>query len=320
MKYKVIIIISIFLLNCHNNKEHPQEIVLDIKTTADSLTLFGENLISTPLYERDMAISPMGNELIYTLGDYKQHKRCLVVVKQNDTTWIKPEILNISGKYQDIEPFYSNNGNRLYFASNRPIYGDSTRTDYNIWYSDRDNNGWSQPVALDSIVNSRSDEFFPSFSEKGNLFFTATRDDGIGREDIFMSELLHGKFQPPKPLPPEINSTFFEFNAYISPKEDLIIFSSYGRDDGYGGGDLYMSRKDDTGKWTTAKNLGALINSEKLDFCPFVDWDSRNFYFTSERIIDVDKKLQGVEELKEMSNSTLNGFGNIYRISIDKLE
>ena len=81
-----------------------------------------------------------------------------------------------------------------------------------------------------------------------------------------------------------------------------------------------MSRKDDTGKWTTAKNLGALINSEKLDFCPFVDWDSRNFYFTSERMIDVDKKLQSVEELKEMSNSTLNGFGNIYRISIDKLE
>ena len=98
-------------------------------------------------------------------------------------------------KYQDIEPFYSNNGNRLYFSSNRPIYNDKTRADYNIWYSDRINGNWTEPVALDSIINTRSDEFFPSLSNKGSLFFTATRDYGMGKEDIFMAEFIDGELE-----------------------------------------------------------------------------------------------------------------------------
>lgn len=320
MKYKVVIFLSLFLLNCQSNSDQSKAYSIDIKTTANGLTLFGENVISTALYERDLAISPQGNQLIYTLGDYNQNKRCLVVLNQKNGNWANAEILNISGKYQDIEPFYSNNGDRLYFASNRPIYEDETRDDYNIWFSDRINGNWSEPVALDSIINTRSDEFFPSLSNKGNLFFTATRDYGMGREDIFRSEFVAGEFQSPKPLPVEINSASFEFNAYINPEENLIIFSSFGREDGFGGGDLYISRKDNTGKWTKSKNLGGSINSDKLDYCPFVDWKSRNFYFTSERITLDNKKLENINELKELSNSTLNGFGNIYKIGFDKLD
>lgn len=320
MKYKAIILLTFLLLNCQSNSDHAKTYFIDTQTVADDLALFGENVISTELYERDLAISPQGNQLIYTLADYKQNKRCLVVLNKENGNWKYPEILKISGKYQDIEPFYSNNGNRLYFASNRPIYNDKTRDDYNIWFSDRINGDWSEPVALDSIINTKSDEFFPSLSNKGNLFFTTTRDYGMGREDIFMSELIDGKFQSPQPLPVEINSGLFEFNACISPEEDLIIFSSFGRPDGFGGGDLYISRKDKEGKWTQSKNLGGQINSDKLDYSPFVDWKSGNFYFTSERTTLDNKKLENISKLKELSHSTLNGFGNIYKIGFDKLE
>ena len=320
MKYKALLFLSLALFNCQSKNDRSEAYSIDIETTAKGLTLFGEHVISTSLYERDLAISPQGDQLIYTLSDYKQNKRCLVVLNQENGIWANAEILNISGKYQDIEPFYSPNGDRLYFASNRPIYNDNTRDDYNIWYSDRINGYWSEPVALDSIINTRGDEFFPSLSNKGNLFFTATRDYGMGREDIFRSEFTDGKFQSPIPLPVEINSALFEFNAYINPEEDLIIFSSFGREDGFGGGDLYISRMDDSGKWTKSKNLGQLVNSDKLDYCPFVDWKSLNFYFTSERITLDNKKLENISELKELSNSTLNGFGNIYKIGFDQLD
>lgn len=126
--------------------------------------------------------------------------------------------------------------------------------------------------------------------------------------------------QSPKPLPVEINSPSFEFNAYVNPDENLIIFSSFGRPDGFGGGDLYISSKDNTGKWMKAKNLGELINPNTLDYCPFVDWKNRNFYFTSERITLDNKKTENINKLKELSNNTLNGFGNIYKIGFDKLE
>ena len=320
MKFKALILGSFFLLNCQDKSEQTKTNVIDIQTIALDLVLFGEHTISTPFYERDMAISPQGNELIYTLGDYKQNRRCLVVLNQKNGNWTAPKIVTISGKYQDIEPFYSNNGNRLYFASNRPIYNDKTRDDYNIWYTDRISGNWAEPIALDSIINTRGDEFFPSLSTKGNLFFTATREHSMGKEDIFMSEYRDGEFQLPIPLPDEINTPAFEFNAYVNPDESLIIFSSFGRADGFGGGDLYISRKDSTGKWMKAKNLGRSINSDKLDYCPFVDWKSRNFYFTSERISLDTENINTISTLKEHSNSTLNGFGNIYKIGFDKLE
>ncbi len=320
MKYLAFALIFFLLSSCNDRPESSKDFTIDIQTTADSLTLLGENIISTQFYERDLAISPTGDEIIYSRGDYKQNKRCLVVLKRENEHWKGPQILNISGKYHDIEPFLANNGDRLYFASNRPIYGDESRDDYNIWYSDRIQGTWADPIALDSVINTRADEFFPSLSRKENLYFTATRNDGMGREDIFMSEFVDGKFQTPIPLPEEINSVSFEFNAYVNPDEDIIIFSSFGRGDGLGGGDLYISRKDSTDAWTRARNLGSLVNSDKLDYSPFVDWKSRNLYFTSERILPDHEKLKDISELEGYSNSTLNGFGNIYKIGFDQLD
>lgn len=313
-------IVFIFQWSCRSVVKETEHAGIDIQTVPKMLTLFGEDVISTPLYERDMAISPKGDELVYTLGDYKQHKRALVGMKFRHGNWETPEILTISGQYQDIEPFFTTDGNRLYFASNRPIYNDSTRSDYNLWYSDKKEEMWAEPVALDSMINTKGDEFFPSLSTTGNLFFTATRENGVGREDIFMCKLVAGKFVTPEPLPAAINTPLYEFNAFIAPDEDYIIFSSFERDDGFGGGDLYISQKDQNGIWMKARNLGGKINSGALDFCPFVDMETGNFYFTSERMAVPDEKIEAIADLKHRANSVHNGMGNIYKIGLAELD
>ena len=319
--YLYIFILLPFLACQSNHTSQEKKPTLDITVASDSVSLFGEGIISTALFERDLAINPKGTEIVYTLGDYKQSRRSLVVMRQENGEWTAPEILPFSGsKHHDIEPFYTNEGNRIYFASNRPIFNDSTRNDYNIWYTDKVGGEWAEPIALDSIINTKGDEFFPSLSDKGNLFFTATREDGIGREDIFMSQYKEGHFLAPEVLPVEINTAYYEFNAYISPKEDLLIFSSYGRKDGQGGGDLYISRKDEHGNWGESKNMGTLINSEKLDFCPFIDWENRIFYFSSERTVLNTQALKTVSDIKQLAHNPLNGFSNIYKMSLDVLD
>ena len=293
---------------------------LNLRETPVQVEMFGEGIVSTPYYERDIAISANGDEIIYTMGDYKQNIRCLVSMKKLKGKWSVPEILGISGKYQDIEPFLAPKGDRLYFASNRPIADDPERKDYNLWYSDRRDGKWMDPVALDTTINTEGDEFYPSISNNGNLYFTATRKDGIGREDIFRAVHANGTFLKPVPLDTMVNTQTYEFNAYISPEEDLLIFSSYGRSDDLGGGDLYSSQKDGAGKWTKAENMGAIVNSEKLDYCPFIDWERNNFYFTSERGDNTRPDIRGIEDLKKMADSPSNGFGNIYRIGLDQLK
>ncbi len=279
--------------------------------------LFQPLYISTSLYERDMAISPLGDELIYTLGNHRQTIRSLVAIKKNGNRWGPKEILPFSGRYNDIEPFFSPDGKSLYFASNRPINNDSTRADYNIWKVERTPDGWGEPVALDTIINTPGEEYYPSLSNNGNLYFTATRTDGIGREDIYVSQFINNQFTEPKVLDSNINSVGFEFNAYIHPEEDLLIFSSFGRSDGFGGGDLYYSLKNEEGKWSPAVNMGEMINSAGLDFCPFIDISRGVFYFTSDRKPELDRRLNSVEELEEEADRVLNGMGNIYRIKLE---
>lgn len=285
-------------------------------TKQDSLAVFAPGFISTGLYERDIAVNPTGTEIIYTLGDHKQQHRALVSVRRTDKYWSAPTLLSFSGQHQDIEPFFTTDGQRLYFASNRPMPGEETGKDYNIWYVDRAGvNTWSEPVALDTLINTEGEEFYPSLSNNGKLYFTATRKDGIGREDIFVTEPQEGGWSVPQALDTAINTQYYEFNAYIDSEERYLLFSSYGRPDGHGGGDLYISTKDAVGNWTSARNLGPSINSEKLDYCPFIDQQNDVFYFSSERVMPIDLPLKNVAQLGTFSNGPQNGMGDIYQVS-----
>lgn len=320
LKYIPLLVLAISLI-CLGCKEVDanQETTLNLAETKNRPTLFGDGIISTGLYQRDFAVSPDGNQLMYTLGDYKQHRRSLVQLDKVDGVWSDPELVSFSGTYQDIEPFYADQGNTLFFASNRPINKDSTRKDYNIWYSTKTDGQWVQPKALNTTINTEEDEFYPSVSNNGNLYFTATKAEGIGKEDIFMSKKVNGVYQKATVLDSTINTKHYEFNAYVTPEENLLIFSSYGRADGFGGGDLYYSVKDKSGRWSPSKNMGKDINSEKLDFCPFVDVNRNNFYFTSERFVVDSSKINSIKEFKVMANRAQNGTGNIYSIELDAL-
>jgi hypothetical protein len=316
MKKVLVVPAALFLLiQCNSDKQN----TIDLNYHPQKLEIFAPGYISTNLYERDMAISPDGNELIYTLSDYKQSRRCLVIVNKNDNTWGDKEILSFSGIYSDIEPFFSFDGNKLYFASNRPVGIDTARTDYNIWVSERTNRGWGEPKALPPDINTLQDEFYPSLGKNNNLYFTSARENGHGKEDIYLSRYVDGVYLEPVPLDTNVNTATYEFNAYVNPEENLIIFSSYGRKDDLGGGDLYFSKKDQNGNWQPSVNMGSMVNSDKLDYCPFLDIPRGNFYFTSDRIETLSRRIENVSEIDHLANNILNGMGNIYRINLDQL-
>jgi hypothetical protein len=291
---------------------------IDLEDRPQKPEIFAEGTVSTPLYERDMAISPDGNEVVFSLSDSRQARRILVKIERNGKEWSKKEILNISGRYDDIEPFFADQGKSLYFVSNRPVIGDSARKDYNIWVSERNGETWNEPVMLPSNINTPGNEFYPAVAKNGNIYFTAEKENAVGLEDIFISRYDNGKYADPMPLDTNVNSKTYEFNAYVNPGENLIVFSSYGRKDDLGGGDLYYSNKDSCGKWLPAKHMEKGINSEGLDYCPFIDWDRSTFYFTSDRRGKMPSHFIHPSQIDSFANSMLNGNGNIYRVDWHK--
>jgi len=292
----------------------------ELKNPPANAMLLGEGFISTSINERDFALSSDGTEIYYTISTPQSTFQTIVFSKKDkNSNWSKPEVVPFAGKYSDLEPTFSADGKKLYFASNRPIEG-STPKDFDIWMVERTGNTWGEPNNLGTTVNTEADEFYPSITKSGNLYFTAQYKYGVGREDIFLASMKNGQFEKPLALDTAINSKGFEFNAFVDPDEKFILFTGYGRKDDTGRGDLYISLKDTEGKWLPAKNL-TFLNSDRLDYCPYVSPDKKILFFTSERAalpVSFETKTT-YNQINNVNQSTLNGTGNIYWVSFDKV-
>ena len=272
---------------------------------------------------RDIAISPGGDEMYFSVQSYVDEVSVIAYIKKENNNWSNPQIADFSGKYFDIEPFLSSDGLKLFFVSNRPLAGkDDKPKDFDIWYVQRENNNseWSSPTNVGEPINSNKNEFYPSIAENNNFYFTCDERGTKGKDDIFFSKWENGKYSEPVSLSDSINSEGYEFNAFIAPDESYIIFTAYQREDGFGSGDLYISYKTSGGGWTKARNLGVEINSAKMDYCPFVNTKTNTLYFTSKRS-EVNNLNGGYSSLPEFLNDMKkyeNGLSRIYKTSLKK--
>lgn len=276
--------------------------------------------INTSASERDFAVSPKGDEIFFTLQGPRGTFQTIVYSRRlPEGDWSAPVIAPFASHFNDLEPAFSTDGNRLYFSSNRPLSGDQPK-DFDIWMVERKGGRWGLPVNLGSPVNTPSDEFYPSIAASGNIYFTAAYKEGIGKEDIYLARWDKDHFLTPEPLDNTVNSTTYEFNAFVLPDESLILFTSYGRADDQGGGDLYYSSKSANGSWTPARHLGKL-SSHKLDYCPSISPDKKTLFFTSEKQ-DINKIFseEGItyDRLLIELTGALNGNGNIYFVKLDQ--
>jgi Tol biopolymer transport system component len=278
----------------------------------DTVVLFAPGAISNEFGNRDMAISPDGNEIFYTMQYLRGLISVIMCTKEANGKWSSPEVASFSGIYNDLEPAFSPDGTKLFFVSNRGLNNEGKIKDYDIWFVTKENGEWTEAKNVGAPVNSEKDEFYPSITKRGDIYFTRAVE---GREeDILFCRFLNGNYSVAEALPDAINSVNDEFNAFVDPDEQFIVFSVYGRKDDNGGGDLYISKKNEKGEWMQAVNSGTTINSKSLDYCPYITPDKKYFFFTSNRHaikIPFDKK-QNIKSLERVLHSPLNGYDNIY--------
>ncbi len=268
---------------------------------------------------RDFTMTKAEDEAYFTVQSPLGEVSVIMELEEEDGHWTSLKIVPFSGRYLDMEPFLSPDGLRLYFASNRPLTPGAAVKDMDIWYVERPNldAAWSAPINVGPLVNTEHDEFFPSVTDNGNLYFTSARPDGMGKDDIYMSTWKKKGYAKPKLLDNTINSSGIEFNAYVAPDESFMLFSCYQREGGLGSGDLYISHHKGKGKWTLAENMGEKVNSPQMDYCPYVHLPTKNLYFTSRRSEIKSKVDQGgfkdVQDILHEIDKYSNGLSRIYR-------
>lgn len=111
----------------------------------------------------------------------------------------------INSNFDDLMPYITRDGKKLYFVSNRPGgYGG-----FDIWYSERDlqTGRWSKPVNLGPNINTEYDEITPFLTQHGQkLVFASNRPGGIGQFDLYVSNFNGLDFDMPLNLGEPYNS------------------------------------------------------------------------------------------------------------------
>ena len=237
--------------------------------------------INTTVSEYYPTLTIDGNTLIYTRRVNNFNEDFYESEKQHGE-WSKARSLpgNINSNQNEGAQNISQDGQWLIFTGCNFPEGHGS-CDLYISYLTPD--GWSTPENM-SDINTDAWESAPSLSpDKRDLYFASRQPDGFGGSDIYVSHRLqNGHWSPPENLGPTINTIGDEGTPFIHADNQSLYFTSSGHP-GYGGDDLFVTRKDPKGSWGKPENLGYPINTIENEGSLVIAANGRTAYYASDR-------------------------------------
>ncbi len=283
--------------------------------------IFGEGVISTGDYDTHPAFTPDGRTL-YFLKCTADIRTCTICVSHfKNNHWTEPAVAPFSGQYWDVDPFVTKDGKTVYFSSNRPLKeGDPAKVDTDIWKVEVTSLGWGKPARLDSPINSKGSEYYPTLADNGTIYFGSTRDGGKGGSDIYRRPLVNGQYAAVENLGDSINTADSEFEPFIAPDESYLIFMAT-IPQGLANGDLYFSNNNN-GQWSKAEKLPAPFNSTGTEWSPKVTRDGRYFFFSSTRNTQSGMlpRAETIDDLTKRLRHAGNGLADIYQVDFSAVK
>ncbi len=286
--------------------------------------IFAPGVISTGMYERDIAITPNGDEIYYSLfqGDWNT----IMVAKRINGIWQEPEVATFAcdTMFFFAEPALAVDGSKIFFLSTKPRANEKAKpgwTNQNIWVAERKLDGsWDKAQPLPENIN-EFEEFYPSLTKEGTLYFCRT-DEKTKVSQILRSKLINSVYQNPTILPAPINQKGTIFNACIAPDDSYLIGCVTERDSSNMNRATYMlffHNADDT--WSEGIDLVKTLNLP----CPnaisvSISPDGKILYFASTNKSIRFKDLLPNWKIKSITIRRLspgNGNSDIYWAKIE---
>lgn len=198
---------------------------------------------------------------------------------------------NVNTVNNEGAPTISADGRSLIFvgcADEFGSYGENRggRGSCDLFITKKLGNSWTDPQNLPGTLNSIHWETQPSLSADGKTLYFIRGIRGrnaTNNSDIYISNLqVNGEWSTPKKMPDHINTPDREESVVIHPDGKTLYFASRGHV-GMGGSDIYVTRKNDKGEWSTPENLGYPINTKYDENSLMVGPDGEVAFFASDR-------------------------------------
>jgi hypothetical protein len=258
--------------------------------------VFAPGIISKRLSVHSAALfSPDGNEVYWTVMNDPDPFRILFMKRENNV-WSRPEEVPFSGAADDTNPFFSAEGKTLFFKSTR---GDVIA----LWKTEREKGTWSDPKNLGSPFSNQGLAWQASVTREGVIYFVKSTGV-IGSHDIYRAGIENGAYGPAEKIASPVNSDIDDWQVFIDPDEEYIIFGRWQPSNPQKQNGLYISFKMKNGSWSKPVNLGKEINGDHGAYWPSVTTDKKYLFFVSDMdnghwhydVYWVDARI--IEELK----------------------
>ncbi|TPG45021.1 OmpA family protein [Flavobacterium pectinovorum] len=193
---------------------------------------------------------------------------------------------NVMTKYHEATASFDASGKTMYYSTNivkknKLVIDQEKVNNFQIIKGDVTDGKLENPQKVFFDSNDYS-VGHPSLSDDGQyLFFASDMPGGFGESDLYYVKIANdGTMGSPINLGPKINTIGNDVFPFY--RNGVLYFSSDGH---YGWGDLdvYESNFLADGTFTTPKNLGAPINSNKDDFAFIIDKADSYGYVSSNR-------------------------------------
>ncbi|NNU16919.1 hypothetical protein HK107_11375 [Parvularcula sp. ZS-1/3] len=223
--------------------------------------------------ERDFLLSqaPDGRGWVFTRMGPDNALQLLTVKDPFSGEEPKPLFPGVRG---DADAVFDPAGGTLLFMSTGR-HGDPERDDYDFYEATWEKGRAYGERPLEGL-NTEHSEIYLTASQDGPMVFASSRPGGVGGNDLY--EAVPSQDGYDIRALDELNSPASDSNPFIFPSGEAMIFFS-AKPGGFGGPDLYVTRRGDDGVWGEPVNLGEKVNTSGPDYAPSLSVDGRTLLF-----------------------------------------
>jgi outer membrane protein OmpA-like peptidoglycan-associated protein/tetratricopeptide (TPR) repeat protein len=187
----------------------------------------------------------------------------------------------VNSAYPDYRPLVQPEENMIIFTSSRENTTGQKRADDSYYYEDiyatyYEDGNWTIPENSYDL-NSNNHDATAGISSDGSILYIYK---SAGGNNLFESYLSGDIYNYPEKMDNKINQGLKQSSASLTFDKTTLYFTTI-REEGYGGQDIYVARKDMKDRWMEPMNIGATINTPYDEEGVFISPDGQSLYFSS---------------------------------------
>ncbi|MBC8143933.1 MAG: PD40 domain-containing protein, partial [bacterium] len=185
---------------------------------------------------------------------------------------------NVNSTGTELGPVIAPDGRTLFYTRG------GSDGDQDIWFSRVDSSGdWSSAERMPYPLTNRFNNFVESVTPDGNTLLIGGRYLGYSAivTGLSMTHRTLTGWREPEAL--RIRNYYSRSKSVSSclGSDGQTLVMSLDREGGAGQQDLHVSFRRDDGEWTEPLNLDTVVNTNAIDFAPFLAADGVTLYFSS---------------------------------------